>query len=727
MSKWKRVLRHAVTGYIPEGTGNGIRVPVLNQIKEEPKVTVAEPLKQEEPQKPVPFALTEGERAGERAMSQELSKMPEEEHDEQELKDDDDKPDCFANADGEGGYDEDDARCQHCDLSDDCQSEASDDDDSGEEEPEEPEESKEQPKKVQKKAEPEEDSKDEKLKPDKFTVFKIMRSRVTREDGRVDFINSPRTIGETYSGEPPTKTTIENVLVPQYGGGTYSIMNQSTKQVAGKYQFDGNPKDPDEPANPQPVPMAAMFTGIQPQGQQPVQQVQPQPGQPTLDRIQFAMAQGSMTAVDKLAQLAERFSESGDTEKLDVVVAALKEIATGKRESSSSDKFMEFLMADRQNQQTLLNSIMLEGKKGKEASSSDIVRETMSTMKEMFGLAKEFAPQGEDTGVQMVREVSGVVKDGLKEVTDTVIQITGSKPLKQLDQSVEEKIVYKCEKCGREVQPRWAVCPYCGVKFTGIVTPPPAQAPVVIGQVPTETFRKSAPPLPPEIKDKMDYLRRLAVFIQESHDPVIKGSALLKAAGPEEKVMLLFTASFGYANIMKLAQPWRHSTEIPEGDAIFRVIESANGRLWINKFFAAIRKSAEEEGLVLEQGTINHYLEEINKYSVIKFSFRPKSKPDAGPNLIKQPEMRKVKGQQVGISVCPICQEKVPTLELKEHLFTMHPKKPAVVQQRVAEAIKHGAAVLPRMDQEQVLNLPPLPEEKPEEPLTPNGDGTEED
>lgn len=710
MSKWKRVLRHAVTGYMPEGTGNGIRVPVLNQIKEEPKVTVAEPLKQEEPQ--------------------ELSKMPEEEHDEQELKDDDDKPDCFANADGEGGYAEDDARCQHCDLSDDCQSEASDDDDSSEEEPEEPEESKEQPKKVQKKTEPEEDSKEEKPRPDKFTIFKIMRTRVTREDGSVNFINSPRTIGETYSGEPPTKATIENVLVPLYGGGVYSIMNQSTKQVAGKYQFEGNPKDPDEPM-PMGSQQAQMGPIMQGPGTMPVggavqQAMQGQQQNPALDRIQWAMAQGSQRAVDQLAQLAEKYAESGDTEKLNVVVGALKEIATGKRESSSSDKFMEFLMVDRQTQQTMLNNLMLEGKKGKEASSSDIVRETMSTMKEMFGLAKEFAPQGEDTGVQMVREVSGVVKDGLKEVTDTVIQVTGSRPLKQLEQP-EEKIIYKCEKCGREVQPRWAVCPYCGVKFTGIVTPPPAQAPVVIGQVPTETFRKSAPPLPPEIKDKMDYLRRLAVFIQESHDPVIKGSALLKAAGPEEKVMLLFTASFGYANIMKLAQPWRHSTEIPEGDAIFRVIESANGRLWINKFFTAIRKAAEEEGLVLEQGTINHYLEEINKYSVIKFSFRPKPKLDAGPNLIKQPEMKKVKGQQVGVSVCPICQEKVPTAELKEHLFTMHPKKPAVVQQRVAEAIKHGAAVLPRMDQEQALNLPPLPEEKPQEPLAPGDDGTGEE
>jgi hypothetical protein len=47
MSSFKRVLRHAVTGYIPEGTANDIPPPPLNQIKEEPKPEVTEPLKQE--------------------------------------------------------------------------------------------------------------------------------------------------------------------------------------------------------------------------------------------------------------------------------------------------------------------------------------------------------------------------------------------------------------------------------------------------------------------------------------------------------------------------------------------------------------------------------------------------------------------------------------------------------------------------------------------------------
>ena len=710
MSKWKRVLKHAVTGYMPQGTGNGVPKPLLNQIKVEANPEVSEPLKQEK--------------------SQELSKMPEEEHDEQELEDDGEKPECFRNFDDTGGYDDTDEECTTCNWADDCQNgsperEASDEGETGESKVEDAE----RPQRV-KDVEPAKVESSE--KPDKFTITKMMKTKAFREDGSSYLKTMPRGVGEVYTGEPPGKDDIEAILVPQFGGGEYSVINQSTKKVVKRYKFDGAAKDPDEPVqepSPQSAPLAAAFQGVL----APPLQMQQQPGvpsqpqfNPTVDKIQAALAQGSVKAVDQLTAMAAKYADADDMDKFNAVMATLTQALTGQKQASSSDRLTDMLERDR----TMMMTMLLEGKKGKETSSSDIVRETMGTMKEMFSMAKEFAPQGEDTGVAMVREVSGVVKDSLKEVTDTVIQVTGSKPLKQIEPA-EEKIVYKCEKCGREVQPRWAVCPYCGVKFTGIITPPPLQAPVVIGQIPTETFRKSAPPLPLEIKDKMDYLRRLAVFIQESHDPVVKGSALLKAAGPEEKVMLLFTANFGYGNIMKLAQPWRHSTEIPEGEAIFRVIESANGRLWINKFFAAIRKSAEEEGLVLEQGTINHYLEEINKYSVIKFSFKPKPKPDAGPNLVPQPVMKKVRGQQVGMSKCPICEDMVPTLELKEHLFTMHPKKPAVVQQRVAEAIKHGAAVLPRMDQEQALNLPPLPEEPPQEtpqePLAPNGDGTEEE
>jgi hypothetical protein len=50
MSRVKRVLRHAVTGYIPDGSGNGVThrpPPLLNQVKEEAKPRGYGLLKQE--------------------------------------------------------------------------------------------------------------------------------------------------------------------------------------------------------------------------------------------------------------------------------------------------------------------------------------------------------------------------------------------------------------------------------------------------------------------------------------------------------------------------------------------------------------------------------------------------------------------------------------------------------------------------------------------------------
>jgi len=68
MSRFKRVLRQAVTGYIPNGTTNGVPHPPLNQIKIHTKSEVTEPPKQEE--------------------SQELSMMPDEA-----------QPDCYGDLD----------------------------------------------------------------------------------------------------------------------------------------------------------------------------------------------------------------------------------------------------------------------------------------------------------------------------------------------------------------------------------------------------------------------------------------------------------------------------------------------------------------------------------------------------------------------------------------------------------------------------------------------------
>ena len=75
-------------------------------------------------------------------------------------------------------------------------------------------------------------------KPTKFTVVKMVK---------VSGKTVPKTIGDTYTGEPPGKDTIEAILAPQYGGGEYIVINQTTKKVYKRFRFDGPPKDPDAP------------------------------------------------------------------------------------------------------------------------------------------------------------------------------------------------------------------------------------------------------------------------------------------------------------------------------------------------------------------------------------------------------------------------------------------------------------------------------------------------
>jgi hypothetical protein len=79
----------------------------------------------------------------------------------------------------------------------------------------------------------------------KFTVARMMKVTASREDGSFYVKTVPKTIGEVYVGEPPGKDDIEALLVPQYGGGEYSVINQTTKKVHKRFKFDGPPKDPD--------------------------------------------------------------------------------------------------------------------------------------------------------------------------------------------------------------------------------------------------------------------------------------------------------------------------------------------------------------------------------------------------------------------------------------------------------------------------------------------------
>ena len=527
--------------------------------------------------------------------------------------------------------------------------------------------------------------------PEKFFVRKLIKKNQLRNDGSVYRKPVLVNVGE-YEGYIPKEKDIEANETPLYGGGDYMVINASSKKLIRKYTFPGEERDPAQddassgPASSQ-TPLGSSVSVSRTAPGQPLS-ADSSPGPLTsIDRVAMAMASGQSAAVEQLAKLAEKFAETGDTEQLSIVMNSLKEIATGKKETTAQDKLLEMMMADR----NMLMESMLKGR-GKESSSSEIVRETIGTMKDMFSMARDMLP-GDDTSVQMVKEVGGMVQSSLKEVTDTLVTVTGSKGDLSGPLPPPPEPVYRCERCKNIVQPVWKVCPNCGLVFKpglrAVPEPPPA----------TEVF-EGAPPIPKEVKDKIGYLRRLAVMIKQNHDPVAKGVALFRFADPEEKLLLLFTAEFGYDNLMRLAKPYKNSSEIPEGEAIFSIIDSANGKLWISRLFKSVRETAKEDGVSLAPPVRQKFLDQLNAYSPVKFLVKPGAKttmpgekkllkqekveqvsekvPPEAPEAAQGPTEPKGRPRTPPMTTCPVCDAPMPVSELKDHLFSVHPRQPKV-------------------------------------------------
>ena len=538
-----------------------------------------------------------------------------------------------------------------------------------------------------------------------YMVKKLLKKPQMRKDGST-YRKSVFSVLETYVGVVPLKPDIEASVVPLYGGGVYMVIDGKTKKLVKKYEFEGEPMDPDQDDALVAPPPSGVVSGTD-LAAQVASAVSGAPLAPVpltpIDKVSMALASGQSRAVEQLAKLAEKFAETGDAEQLGIVMNSLKEIATGKKETTMQDKLMEMMTADR----TLLLESVLKGR-GKETSQTDVVRETIGTMKDMFSMARDMMP-GDDTSVQMARELGGIVQNSMKDVTDTIVTVTGSKG-DLTDEEEPTEPTYRCERCKNIVQPTWKVCPNCGLVFKAGLKAAPEAPPA------TEVFDKPAMPIPPEIKGKLGYLRKLAVMIKQKHDPVKKGSAFFNAASADERLMLLFTAEFGYANLMRLAKPYKDSPEIAEGEAIFKIIESGNGKLWIEKLFRSIREAAKEDRVSLTPALRAKFLMQLNDYSPVKFAMKAGAKttiPGEKTGLLTQEKVEQVadeaevpdeasetsqepkKTKKPGMAICPVCDAEVSVTELKDHLFTEHPRKPTTAKKPTGvHPLAKGAASL---------------------------------
>jgi hypothetical protein len=574
---------------------------------------------------------------------------------------------------------------------------------------------------------------DKDARPPKYALRKLVRKKITTKTGKVSTIAKMCNL-DTFEGSPPTEEDIQMLYVPLHGGGKYLVVDVYSKKLVERYNFPGE-KIEDEEGNvieePTLIPAAptarAQAAAPQP-SQEPVyqeQQVQsPRAKVNVIDRMQMALGAGQTAAVDKLSELADYFAQTGNMEGLNNVVTALREIATGKKESTATDKLMEYMMT----QQGLMMKAMFDGR-GKSDDMDQMTKflGVLTQTKDLFG-------GGEDSNVAMAREIGGVVKDSMDKVSDTVVQVTGSAPLKQTA-PVER---YVCQRCGVQVERTFKLCPNCGLVFKPGIVPP--EKPGLMPQA--EIFDKPSPPIPEEIKSKLGYLHNLAQFIQQKHDPERKATAFFKALSTEYQKGVLFLASFGYENLMKLAKPWKNSPEIPDRDIVFTLVESTEGEAWIKRFFKSVRNQAQADGVVLTDSEVEMFLSSINEYSPVKFRYHGKPQSEAESENLSQQTLKEDVGTPVednapqttkkappqkerpleemtddelhkkGLSRCFVCQKEgkqtiVASKALKSHLFTNHPRPGK-----------------PRADPERVDR--PLMDAPPPEPPAPAGNGSDE-
>jgi len=498
-----------------------------------------------------------------------------------------------------------------------------------------------------------------------YAVVKLLKKTAYRDDGSTTTTNQITTLKDgIYTNHIPTKADIEAFFVPYYGGGKYIIRDTSTKGSVKTYEFPGPQKDPDDLS----APLGQAQEPVAPTPQAPATppQVVPSPSTTAaslVEKFQSAQSSAQNSSVAQLSKLADILCAKGDIDGLAKVIESLQAIAIGKKIDSSSDKMIDYMMVQQGN---LMNAILAGSKKG-EPGAAEIMKDSMSMMRDMIGISKDLTPTADST-VALAEAIGSTVKDSVKEITDTVVKVTGSGSLQGAEsrQPPPQKEIFQCSNCKKEVPQGSKVCPFCGVVFTGMTRQlqPGQQAP----QPPqTEIFPGSVPRIPPEIKSRLSTLHNLAVMIKENHNPEVKGGAFFHAADNRGKTALLFAAEFGYDNIMKLALPFKGSPEIPEGPELFKTIESPQGKNWITRLFRAIRLAAGEEQFSITDEQRNQLLAAINQYSPVKFRPIVTKRPLGVPNP-----------PGTGMVECPICHIPIEVTGLEGHMEINHPlpKKP---------------------------------------------------
>jgi hypothetical protein len=226
--------------------------------------------------------------------------------------------------------------------------------------------------------------------------------------------------------------------------------------------------------------------------------------------------------------------------------------------------------------------------------------------------------RGSNESVEMARIVVGGVNKVTEELKDTVLTATGKR------QSADK--IGKCPNCGKLVPADSALCPYCGARFTAQSAPPASsqnpEPPIQDRQrqerkelAEAMTMPTALPPpgahngvqamlASPEetMPDVLKNVKRLANFIADKDDPVVKADALWKIGNTDDRKQVVFMVLLGPDRIFYLAD--RMITKYPEYQKYYDICTSTDGQAWIGALLEEFAKLARDSQFKLTRAEV---------------------------------------------------------------------------------------------------------------------------
>jgi hypothetical protein len=293
----------------------------------------------------------------------------------------------------------------------------------------------------------------------------------------------------------------------------------------------------------------------------------------------------------------------------------------------------------------LLTAILTENK-GKSKLSE------LKELTEIVANLMPAQPEGKAEAVQMAEVMERTVHDSVHEATQTALQITGSKG--------KADKMGKCPSCEKLIPMDSLYCGYCGLAFKqdireeedeeeedsvmaqqrqreeaqqrkkaelarkAVSKRPPAQRPPGATQPPAPAPAPGGQPRPQpqqpapagaaitseERAGLLRNLKRLANFISNKDDPILKTQALFKGGDDDDRKNGVFLAIVGCEKLLTAAHRLiKEHPELSEFQHYVDLCDSADGRAWIDRSLTEMKTQAKLMGVLLKAKEANEMLD----------------------------------------------------------------------------------------------------------------------